>query len=165
MFGYINALTPETLECLAVRTNQSKPPRPVLMLVSCVVALAIVVSIGMHYSFKKQAQNRREAAYQLQLLSYTQDLKTGMTRKEVEDYFRANKIEFRQMCCVADELYTRHSWDDLIKIGEEEVPWFCRGNNVYVAFRFADYDKSERQDDDLDTLKSVTIYHELEGCL
>ena len=98
------------------------------MLVLCVVALAVVVSIGMHYWFKKQAQNRREAAYQLQLLSYTQDLKTGMTRKEVEDYFRANKIEFRQMCCVADELYRRHSWDDLIKIGEEEVPWFCRGN-------------------------------------
>jgi hypothetical protein len=148
-----------------VITNQSKPRRPVLILVLCVVALAVVVSIGMHYWFKKQAQNRREAAYHLQLLSYTQDLKTGMTRKEVEEYFRANKIEFRQMCCVADAFSTRHSWDDLIKIGEEDVPLFCRQNNVYVAFVFTDYNKSERQDNDLDTLKNVTIYHDLEGCL
>ena len=144
---------------------ERNPRRAVLILFLCVVALAVVVSIGVRYWFKKQAQNSREAAYRLQLLSYTQDLKTGMTRKEVEDYLRANKIEVRQMCCVADELYTRHSWDDLVKIGEEEVPWFCRGNNVYVAFRFADYDKSERQDNDLDVLKSVAIYHELEGCL
>ncbi len=67
--------------------------------------------------------------------------------------------------CVADAFSTRHSWDDLIKIGEEDVPLFCRQNNVYVAFLFTDYDKSERQDNDLDTLKNVTIYHELEGCL
>jgi Na+-transporting NADH:ubiquinone oxidoreductase subunit NqrC len=137
----------------------------ILLLMLVLLTLGLVVLAVRSRLLKKQAQSRRETAYQSQLLSYTQDLKTGMTRKEVENYFRANKIEFRQMCCVADELSMRHSWDDLIKIGEEDVPMFCRGNNVYVAFRFNDYDNSERQDNDLDTLKSVTIYHELEGCL
>jgi hypothetical protein len=43
------------------------------------------------------------------------------------------------MCCVdAMELSTRHSWDDLTKIGEENAPWFCGENNVYLAFQFTD---------------------------
>jgi len=137
----------------------------ILLLTLVLLTLGLGVLAVRSRLLKKQAQTRREVAYQSNLRSYTQVLKPGMTRKEVEDYFRAEDIEFRQMCCVADELSTRHSWDDLIKIGEEDVPMFCRGNNVYVAFRFNDYDNSERQDNDLDTLKSVTIYHELEGCL
>jgi hypothetical protein len=137
----------------------------ILLLTLVLLTLGLGVLAVRSRLLKRQAQTRREVAYQSNLRSYTQVLKPGMTRKEVEDYFRAEDIEFRQMCCVADELSARHSWDDLIKIGEEDVPMFCRGNNVYVAFRFNDYDNSERQDNDLDTLKSVTIYHELEGCL
>jgi hypothetical protein len=137
----------------------------ILLLTLVLLTLGLGVLAVRSRLLKKQAQSRREVAYQSNLRSYTQVLKPGMTRKEVEDYFRAEDIEFRQMCCVADAFSTRHSWDDLIKIGEEDVPLFCRQNNAYVAFLFTDYDKSERQDNDLDTLKDVTIYHELEGCL
>jgi hypothetical protein len=137
----------------------------ILLLTLVLLTLGLGVLAVRSRLLKRQAQTRREVAYQSNLRSYTQVLKPGMTRKEVEDYFRAEDIEFRQMCCVADAFSTRHSWDDLIKIGEEDVPLFCRQNNAYVAFLFTDYDKSERQDNDLDTLKNVTIYHELEGCL
>ena len=91
-----------------------------------------------------------------------------MTRKEVEDYLRARNANYQHICCVAArKLSIRHSWDDLVKIGEESAPWFCSKNNVYLAFQFIDHDPQQKaqRDDDLDTLKSVTIYPMLEGCL
>ena len=73
------------------------------------------------------------------------------------------------MCCVdAMELSKRKSWDDLTRLGEEEAPWFCSENNVYLAFQFIDGSRQQTNGwkaDDLDTLKSITIYHWLEGCL
>lgn len=70
------------------------------------------------------------------------------------------------MCCVSGT--RKHSWDDLAKIGEEGPPWYCGEHDVYVAFEIADQRQQERtgwQADDLDTLKSISIYHWLENCL
>ena len=61
------------------------------------------------------------------LRSYSQVLKLGMTRKDVEDYFRANKIQFSQMCCV--ESSRKHSFDDLVKIGTQHLPVPCGDNS------------------------------------
>jgi hypothetical protein len=92
-----------------------------------------------------------------------------MNRKEVEHYLHTRNVEFRQTCCVdSSELSTRGSWDDLTKIGEEGHPWFCSEHNVYVAFQFTDHTKKVGVDfeaDDMDTLKAITLYHWLEGCL
>jgi hypothetical protein len=137
-----------------------------LLLVLLVVSL---FAFGLRHELKKRAQARREAAYQSALRSYTEVLKPVMTRKEVEDYLHGRSVQFRQMCCVdAMELSKRKSWDDLVKIGEESAPWFCSENNVYLAFQFIDDGKQQTnwwKADDLDTLKSITIYHWLEGCL
>src|SRR5271170_3395655 len=70
------------------------------------------------------------------LLSYSQVLKPGMTRKDVEDYFRANKVQFSQMCCV--EGAHKNSYDDLIKIGTQHFPVPCGDTSYYVAFIFDD---------------------------
>ena len=86
----------------------------------------------------------------------------------MEDYLRAKNIAFQQMCCVdSSELATRASWDDLVKVGTEPAPWFCSENNVYVAFQFTDHAqrKGVPKADNLDSLKAVTIYRWLEGCL
>jgi len=73
------------------------------------------------------------------------------------------------MCCVNPrESPNRSSLDDLVKIGQEEIPFVCTENNVYVAFQFADHEHRhdyEIRDSDLDTLRAVTIYRQLEGCL
>jgi len=140
--------------------------RPLLMLLLSVVALS-VVGIGMQHRLNKQAQEKREVAYQSALGSYAQVLKPGMTRKAVEDYLRGKNVKFRQMCCVDPKDFSKGSWDDLTKIGEEDVPWVCRENNVNVAFQFTDHEEHEVrwQAHDLDTLKALTIYHQLEGCL
>lgn len=57
-------------------------------------------------------------------------------------------------------------WDDLVKIGEESAPWFCRANNVYVAFEFKPKSKGELPKTNVsDILKRVSVIHQLEGCL
>ena len=114
------------------------------------------------------AQKKREAAYQATLRSYSQVLKPGTTRKEVERYLHGKNVEFGQTCCVdAIELSKKHSWDDLIKIGREDAPWFCSENSVYLAFQFADHGQHGTWWDanDVDTLKDISVYHRLEGCL
>ena len=135
-----------------------------------VIALALsIVGVAVPYELKKQAGKRREAGYQTTLQSYAEVLKPGMSRKEVEDYLRAKNMPLRQMCCVeAGTMSDRSSLDDLVKIGEENAPWFCSENNVYIAFQFADHERRHGvgfTTDDLDRLKSVTVYRWLEGCL
>jgi hypothetical protein len=134
------------------------------------VALALsIIGGGTWYGLKAQTQGRREAAYQMTLHSYDQVLKPGTTRGELEGYLGARNTPFERMCCVdAARLSERASWDDLVKIGQEKPPWFCSENYIYVAFQFIDHvppTVSAKTADDLDTLKSVSIYRQLGGCL
>jgi len=98
--------------------------------------------------------------------SFSQVLKPGMTRKDVEDYFRANKIQFGQMCCVEDE--NKHSYDDVIEIGTRHFPVPCGDNSYYVAFIFNDQTQHPPvgflQAEDLDTLRSITTVHWVDDC-
>jgi hypothetical protein len=142
-------------------------------LLSVLLVLTIIGLSGsaIRYEFKKREQKRRQTAYVEALSSYTQVLRPGMTRKEVEGYLHARNIEFAQTCCVdSSETAKRHSWDDLARIGREDPPWYCGENNVYIAFQFKDHNQGQEatgfiKNDDFDTLKAVTIYHSLERCL
>jgi hypothetical protein len=139
-----------------------------LRLILAGLALSIIGG-GLWYGLKNQGQRRREAAYEQALSSYRQTLQPGMTRKQVEDYLRGRNARFEQMCCVEGaRLADRASWDDLVKIGQEKPPWFCNENYVYIAFQFIDHMPPtgiSQTADDLNTLKSVTIYRQLGGCL
>ena len=133
-------------------------------------AIAVVLSavIGIHNLREKRAQAKRDAAYQMTLHSYSATLKPGMTRKEVEDYFHANGIVFRQMCCV-DCKSSKWVWDDLAKIAQEDAPWFCSEKNIYIAFQFAGLRSPDRATgwdaEASDKLTAVSLYPWLEGCL
>jgi hypothetical protein len=111
----------------------------------------------------QSAKQKREAAYQAALQSYSEVLKPGISRKEVEDYLNAKGITHMAMCCVEE----RSADADLVKIGKEKHPWYCSAHNVYIAFQFVD-DRQEggrSSHQDSDKLKVITIYHWLEGCL
>jgi hypothetical protein len=139
-----------------------------LLIVITFLVVAAVVAAGLAYKSKSQAERNREAAYQMVLLSYSNEFKLGSPRKSVEDYLRTNNTEFRQMCCVdSSELARRASWDDLVKIGTEAAPWFCSEKNVYIAFQFTDHEQRNGMPKahNSDTLKAVSIYRWLEGCL
>ena len=84
---------------------------------SLVVVVIIFVVIGIYRVRKKRAQQEREVAYQTALRSYSEALKPGMTRKEVEDYLRVRNMLFSQMCCVHRKDISRSVRDDLTKIG------------------------------------------------
>jgi hypothetical protein len=139
-----------------------------LKLMFALLVLSILAA-GTRYELKKQAQTGREAVYETKLRSYSEVLKPGMRRKEVESYLGEKNTTFTQMCCVdAETLSERSSWDDLVKMGKDDAPWFCSENDVYIAFQFTDHERKREPGwtaNDLDTLKSVTVYRWLEGCL
>ena len=127
-----------------------------------VLTLAALYGTTAGCAWKRQAQQKREDAYQLALRSYSETLKPGMTRKEVEDYLHAKNISFGQLCCI-DE---RGAYADLFKTGKESHPWYCEQHNVYIAFQFAAVKPRDAlKADDSDMLKRVTIFHKLDGCL
>jgi hypothetical protein len=110
-----------------------------------------------------QAQ-QRELAYQLALQSYSEALKPGITRKDVEDYLRGKNKAFSQSCCM--EQARSNAWDDLTKIGEERSPWYCSKHNVYIGFAFVGTKPHfVPEAHDSDTLTAVRIFHAMEGCL
>jgi hypothetical protein len=132
---------------------------PIVLLI-LILVVAPLIFFGVRYEMKvraeTQAQAKRATTYQAALRSYSQILKPGMKRKEVEDYLRVNKTEFLQM-----------SLDDLTKIGEEKPPWYCGFSGVYLKFRFSSLGQREPHSgaDDEDTLDEIEIYHWLDRCL
>ena len=135
------------------------------------IALLLVIALSAlvlrHFS-QKRTQEKREAGYQSAVRSYSEVLRPGMPRKEVEDYLRARNVEFRQMCCVeTSNRFSTNVYDDLTKIGQEDAPWFCSEKNVYVAFQFTGPQRntSGPTADASDRLRAVTLYRWLEGCM
>jgi hypothetical protein len=133
------------------------------------VGVLFVASVA-HYVSERRTQRAREIKYEKTRLSYAEVLKTGMTRKQVEEYLSARGDPIRQLCCVGVKEFSRgvydNAYDDLVKIGSEEVPFVCSENNVYIAFQFLGSEKnSPPQAEATDKLKDVSVYHKLDGCL
>jgi len=128
------------------------------------MALGTLVTCSSGCAARGKAQQQREDRYQAALASYSEVLKPGMTRKEVEDYLRAKNVTFEHI--IGHGLDDPGPWADLIRIGHEHHPWYCEAHNVYVAIHFT---KTEPHDNyqafDSDAVKKLTIFHWLEGCL
>ncbi len=137
------------------------------LLVALLLVVALSALVLRHFS-QERTQEKREAGYQSAVRSYSEVLRLGMTRKEVEDYLRGRNVEFRQMCCVeTNKRFSTNVYDDLTKIGQEDAPWVCSEKNVYVAFQFTGPQRnaSGPTADASDRLVGVTLYRGLEGCL
>jgi hypothetical protein len=126
-----------------------------------ILALVLMLITGC-VAWGQSRQKKREVAYETARQSYSDVLKPGMTRTNVEDYLRSKGVAFEQLCCI-DEMT---AFADLVKIGKEKHPWYCSEHAVYIAFQFAAVE-TERYPKvrDSDTLKTITIFHHLEGCL
>ena len=135
-----------------------------------IVIGVLVVAFGVWHAVQERARQRREVEYQSTLRSYSEVFKTGMSRKQVEEYLSAKKLPFLQLCCISVKEFSRgvhdNAYDDLVKIGQEDVPWFCSENNVYIALQFLGSQKDSLSGaEPSDRLKDVTIYQKLDGCL
>jgi hypothetical protein len=124
--------------------------------------LVALLAVAIRYSWERRAQQKREAAYEAALQSYSQVFRPGITRKEVEGQLRTKGSAFQQMCCI-DE---RSAYADLLRIGKEKAPWFCSEQNIYIAFQFVAVEPHESwRAYDSDALKKITVFRWLEGCL
>jgi hypothetical protein len=114
--------------------------------------------------FAQSAKEKRQASYQAALKMYFEALKPGVTRTEVEGYLNSKGIKF----VVQLEGYSGEDSGGMerVKIGNEKHPWYCSENAVYIAFHF-DAAKADplTLPSGADTLKSITIYNQLETCV
>jgi len=135
------------------------------------IAFGLFVIMGafiVRHIWARQARQKREAGYYSVLRSYSADLKPGLRRSEVESYLHARNLTIRQMCCVDSKEFRAGVWDDLVKIGSENAPWFCSENNVYIAFHFAgqrSQGHTQWDAEGTDELAALSVYHWLEKCL
>jgi hypothetical protein len=138
--------------------------RPVLLSVT-IVAVVLSLAIAVRHVLKEATQKRRAVSHQSALVTYSQSVRLGMTRKDVEEQLRVKGASFRQRCCTED----RSAFSDLVKVGEEDVPWYCSEWPVYVAFEFVATELNKLQlpfkPAASDVLKKVELVSNGEGCL
>ena len=131
-----------------------------LLVLAFVIALSSAVALRSH--IKSEAREKRGVGYQSVLQAYAQSLKPGLPRKQVEKFLRAKGATYTQMCCIEE----RSAFADLVKVGEEDHPWFCSENYVHVAFEFAATEPHHPWElNDTDVLKRIRIFHQFGGCL
>jgi len=107
-------------------------------------------------------KQKREAGYQAVLQDYTEIVKVGATRKEVEELLKSRNTSFGRLCCVEQGT----TFSDLIQIGKEKHPWYCGEHAVYIAIEFVAIDRdAPRKINETDVVQKVAIWHHLEGCL
>jgi hypothetical protein len=147
------------ITCVLIRANEAPWLLPAVALIITIILSALVLS-----HTRAAAKSEREVGYQAGLLAYSNDLKPGLTRREVEDYLRARNASFKNECCLGHENY----YADLVHIGEERAPWYCSEEHVYVAFEFSAVEKHDLASffaKDSDVLKRVEIFQPDTGCL
>jgi len=133
------------------------------VLIGIAVAVSIIAALAVvRFIATRRAQTVREVSYRAAVESYAERFGAGVSRADVERQLRDRGVEFHQV----GGLEERTAYADLVKIGEEAVPWFCSEHNVYVALHFAAPDDSHPSDArPSDVLKRVTLFKRLEGCL
>ncbi len=112
---------------------------------------------------KKRRITANAAAIRVALIHYEQNLKPGLNRKEVEDYLRVHGIGFGERCCNVPN----GAFSIVVRVGEEEVPWFCSSWPDHVSFEFipTEAQGSPSQPLNSDVLKEVHLTSNGEGCL
>ena len=124
--------------------------------------VAVTSGAAIRSYIRSEARSKREAGYQSSLQRYSQNLKPGLSRQEVEKYIRAHGDSFIQMCCIVNPSAPA----DLIGVGKEEAPWYCSETHVSIAFEFAAVEAHYPLNaGDSDVLKEVRLFYQLGGCL
>jgi hypothetical protein len=131
-----------------------------------IVALIITVAsiVLIRNAVKAKRGEERHAQHQAALTKFTQALKPGITRKQVEDYLRTQNLKFGRICCNQhQDVYATE-----VRVGQEDSPWFCSGWGVYVDFEFTTIEPDRyplRPPADGDILSNLHLVSKGESCL
>ena len=117
-------------------------------LILLIAAAVLISALAVWSSVRAAATRKRETGYSLALKAYSEALHPGMTRKDIEDYLRSRKTQFRsELGPIGGR--PESQWADLVKIGEEAT-FSCSKAYVYLAFEFSPaYDFRLRIDSDV----------------
>ncbi len=134
------------------------------MVFSGIVALSIGAGFGIKSLLDAKALKERQTLYTAVLKDYSDALRPGISRREVEAYLKQGHHPYRQMCCIANN---RSAYADLVKVGQEKAPWYCNQHNIYVAFEFDTTEPHGLTADarDTDKLLGTKLFPWLEQCL
>ena len=100
-------------------------------------------------------------------LKYSEALRPGSNRKDVENYLKSRGVTFIGRSPGADA----HSKTPaiLVKVADEDAPWYCSEWPDYVAFEFASRERARTSSlwslADSDVLTHVLETSNGEGCL
>jgi hypothetical protein len=99
---------------------------------------------------------RRNAQYRKVLKTYSDVLKPGMKRSEVETYFIMSRyVSFSHGSMGPN----RAAYDDLVEVAHEKEGWVCQEQVVYVVFEFAAIEpQRELAADPEDRLVGTSLY-------
>ena len=133
------------------------------MLVMLVVVGGIVSAIAARDVYKQRRAAVNTLAIEAALRAYSQALKPGMTRGQVQDYLHSRGVNFFERCCFEP----RGAFSVLVKVGQEDAPWYCSEWPDYVAFEFnaTESSNSLAKPARSDVLKVVHLTSNGEGCL
>jgi len=120
-----------------------------------VTILAVFAAIGVVEGGFVISDLRREAAYERELAAYSNSIKLGTNRDDVEDYLRARGLKFEPVCC------TKKGNDyfpiDDVRLGRGKGRWFCEPETVYLQFEFTPADPFPRGSSG--TLRGIGLSH------
>jgi hypothetical protein len=136
-----------------------------ILIVFAIVA-SVVTAGGVLRARVLRARRKQELAAETQaaLMYYSQNLRPGLARKQVEDYLQRHNTRFSYRCCSEG----RTAYATTVKVGEDDVPWYCSEAPVYVFFEFRAVDSAHYgiyNPNPDDVLDEIHLHIVGEGCL
>jgi hypothetical protein len=133
-----------------------------------IAALVATVSLPTAYCVRGKIRftinQRKVKAAQLK---YSEVLKPGTSRRDVEHYLKAQGTAFGQRWPGAD-VHSK-AFAILVKVADEDVPWYCSAWPDYIAIEFAPTKPAQtsflRSQADSDMVTQILVTSNGEGCL
>jgi hypothetical protein len=132
-----------------------------MLIAGSLLVMAVAIFIGVSSVRSKQADRKRQDAYQATVESYRSALVPGMSRKRAEEFLHKQGMAFIGFPAYSDD----SAYADLVKIGEEKVGWYCGPGSVNVAIRFETATGRQTLEDPSDTVTGVSLFKLFQDCL
>ena len=129
------------------------------------IMVCSLAAVSVHLS--RRATQRRAAANRVvieeALHRFSEMVPLGATRRQVKEILRTRGVSFWERCCFEPN----GPFSILVRVGQEDKPWYCSEWPDYVAFEFSAVEAPHRAVEILesDVLKLVHLTSNGEGCL
>ena len=139
---------------------------PVSVVLLTLAILLIALGVSCDRDGETRAGRARQALYQQAVKEFSDALKPGTARSEVESYLRSRDRKFSHVFGPGLSNSASDGAADLVKIGAEKAPPYCSGLDIFVALRFSSMQAGPMLHvSESDKLKDVVLYSMPVDCL